>query len=487
MTRGRSLENDLKFILNNPRYSDLKIKCSDSTTTSQHLHASRILLAARSEVFDRLLFNGMLETTQNEINFPDMSTSSMEIVLEFLYTGKIEENNLSSCNIVNAFDAANYFLLEDLEKILFTFLEKLLDQGNFDRLDAIKLLDSTLQKNHATQQNRLQLLLCEFLGKEPLGNIEDNNFSAEMLEVFLLNTLKSEEYFSMEEYTLFSWVMNFSANQVSSDARRLYSDLLPDLSSLNKDVVSHKAGVDHLKDDQNKKLHLSVIEKAKPFLSHINLNFIPMKILAAIIQPLEIFPPNRVIEAFSHHVLSKEAEKVRRGTPFIKLAWDSFNCGRSLTFNSDNTVVEARKDPKLQQCVRTSDPISGPIVYKWMVVIHKSLPQTRAWVGVCAEEMINYSMFLGVQKNSWGISSQGEYWNHDQAPIRESFEFGTGDEIKIEVDLIQKSLKFILNGTEVYKPSRCDFLPEKVYPAVSLGSSGRFRIAKVGNSQSKKG
>src|SRR2546423_7788595 len=83
MTRGYSLEQDLKLLINNPKYSDIEISCQDE----KKLHACRAILAARSEVLDRLLYNGMKETYENKISFPKINSSGMEIILEYTYTG----------------------------------------------------------------------------------------------------------------------------------------------------------------------------------------------------------------------------------------------------------------------------------------------------------------------------------------------------------------------------------------------------------------
>src|SRR5947207_1090874 len=60
MTRGHSLEQDLSLLINNPKYSDIEILCKDD----KKLHGCRAILAARSEVFDRLLYNAPQETLQ---------------------------------------------------------------------------------------------------------------------------------------------------------------------------------------------------------------------------------------------------------------------------------------------------------------------------------------------------------------------------------------------------------------------------------------
>jgi hypothetical protein len=50
MTRGYSLEKDLRLLVNNPKYSDIEILCEDEGK----LHSCKAILATRSEVFDRI-------------------------------------------------------------------------------------------------------------------------------------------------------------------------------------------------------------------------------------------------------------------------------------------------------------------------------------------------------------------------------------------------------------------------------------------------
>src|SRR5436190_11081000 len=112
MTRGYSLEQDLRLLINNPKYSDIEILCEDE----KKLHGSRAILAARSEVFDRLLYNGMKESYENQISFPKINSSIMEIILEYVYTGSINEESFNKDNVVEAFYAADYFQLPGFQK-----------------------------------------------------------------------------------------------------------------------------------------------------------------------------------------------------------------------------------------------------------------------------------------------------------------------------------------------------------------------------------
>src|SRR3954447_6521419 len=65
MTRGYSLEHDLRLLINNPKYSDLEILCEGE----KKLYGCKAILAARSEVFDNLLYNGMKESYENKFLF----------------------------------------------------------------------------------------------------------------------------------------------------------------------------------------------------------------------------------------------------------------------------------------------------------------------------------------------------------------------------------------------------------------------------------
>src|ERR1043165_8788329 len=114
MTRGYSLEQDFKILVNNPKCSDIEILCGDD----EILHGCRAILAARSEMFNGLLYNGMRESYENKISFLEINSSGMEIVLEYTYTGSVKEESLTKDNVVEAFHAADYFQLPGLQDFI---------------------------------------------------------------------------------------------------------------------------------------------------------------------------------------------------------------------------------------------------------------------------------------------------------------------------------------------------------------------------------
>src|SRR5215469_14965310 len=122
MMRGHSLEKDLILLLNNPKYSDIEILCENE----EKLYGCRAILAARSEVFDRLLYNGMKESYEKQISFPTINSSGMEVILEYIYTGSIKEEFLTKDNIVETYYASDYFQLPDLQKLIMKTVKNIL-------------------------------------------------------------------------------------------------------------------------------------------------------------------------------------------------------------------------------------------------------------------------------------------------------------------------------------------------------------------------
>ena len=163
MMRGYSLAQDLRFLINNPKYSDIEILCGDE----KKLYGCRAILAARSEVFDRLLYNGMKESYETQISFPKINSVGMEIVLEYTYTGSVKEESLTKDNIIESFYAADYFQLPDLQdfimKVFKNTLKKNLTENYSPELlskvaDTMPLSDDNILLNFLGRESRREIL-----------------------------------------------------------------------------------------------------------------------------------------------------------------------------------------------------------------------------------------------------------------------------------------------------------------------------------------
>src|SRR5437762_2676536 len=113
--RGKSLENDLRALLNDERSFDISLKCSDGVT----LHACKNILSTRSDVFNNLIFNkSKSKENIKNIKFNKISSDVMKVILEFLYTSNIKKVDLTIKDFVEMYYAANCFKLIELQKIL---------------------------------------------------------------------------------------------------------------------------------------------------------------------------------------------------------------------------------------------------------------------------------------------------------------------------------------------------------------------------------
>src|SRR2546430_638430 len=167
MMRGDSLEQDLKLLINNPKYSDIEILCEDG----KKFYCCRAILAARSDVFDGLLYNGMKESYENQISFPTICSSGMEIILEYTYTGLIKEESLTKDNIIEAFYAADYFQLPDLQDCIMKIVKNTLEKyyTNYAENYSPELLTKIVEIMPLSEDNILLNLLVEAVASMTLN------------------------------------------------------------------------------------------------------------------------------------------------------------------------------------------------------------------------------------------------------------------------------------------------------------------------------
>src|ERR1700722_9450828 len=187
MTRGYSLEKDLRLLLNNPRYSDIEILCEDE----KKLYGCRAILAARSEVFDRLFYNGMKESYENQISFPKINSAGMEIILEYTYTGSIKEESLTKDNTIEVFYAADYFQLQGLQDFIMKTLKNMLEKDNTENY-LPELLSKFAGEMPSTENNILLDLLVKAVATIPLNTIEFGRLSISGLHYLLSCTHEKE-------------------------------------------------------------------------------------------------------------------------------------------------------------------------------------------------------------------------------------------------------------------------------------------------------
>ena len=97
------------------------------TKDGKEFKGHRNVLSAASPFFSKLLQSNMKENREGIVRFKEISGAVMEDVLEFIYTGSVEETQANSKDLIVA---ANYLLIPELKKLSGRFLEQQMAKSN---------------------------------------------------------------------------------------------------------------------------------------------------------------------------------------------------------------------------------------------------------------------------------------------------------------------------------------------------------------------
>jgi len=89
MKQNRML--DFQPLLADPKHSDIVLKCGDTT-----FHCHKVILAASSVVFDRMLDQNMQEAQMGEVDIFDVDPDTLKQMLEFIYTEQVEDETYTA-------------------------------------------------------------------------------------------------------------------------------------------------------------------------------------------------------------------------------------------------------------------------------------------------------------------------------------------------------------------------------------------------------
>ncbi|CAG8465717.1 17549_t:CDS:1 [Rhizophagus irregularis] len=468
MTRGYSLEQDLRVLINNPKYSDIEILCEDE----KKLHGCRAILAARSEVFDRLLYNGMKESYDKQISFPKINSAGMEIILEYIYTGSIKEESLTKDNMIESFYAADYFQLTELQNFIMKTFNNTLEENCTENYSP-ELLSKFAAKFPLSEDNIFLNLLVEAVAVIPLNNIEFGRLSIAGLQYLLSCTNEKKNPFATPEYEVFRYSAILAAKQVSNDAHKTLMERLPTFEQIEKVVDS--AQVDN--DDKLIINRQNVASELDPLVEYVDFIRIDGQILADIIEPLGIIPAKIILDVYRQKArLYKSELSNTRGIPITicsKYVWDESECGSNALIEDNGKIVYLKSSTSSWRNVRAKMILEGKRIIEWDVIMEKAC--VDAWVGVCAPENLSYEFFAGRQPTGWVLGTNGYCANSNKGIIYCS-SFGDGTRITVHLDMNKRTCSFTVNGTKYPEVSAWNNLPSKLYPVVSFNYPARLRI-----------
>lgn len=112
---SEKLHLDFKTLLISNKDSDLTIKVK-----GREFNVHRIILRARSSVFDSMLSHDLKENKEGVITIEDCEPDIFEEFLHFVYSGEIQ--NINSGNVCGLYYAADKYNIQYLKKICVNFL-----------------------------------------------------------------------------------------------------------------------------------------------------------------------------------------------------------------------------------------------------------------------------------------------------------------------------------------------------------------------------
>ncbi|RIB03327.1 hypothetical protein C2G38_2288311 [Gigaspora rosea] len=118
----------LKEYFNNERFSDIIFKFD----CGSQLYVSKLVLASRSTYFN-IMFNGeWIESKSSIIHIKDVEYKIFKIIIYFLYTGTLEDDELTFDTLVNIYTEADMREIEELIKVVIFRVAEMVNKDNWD-------------------------------------------------------------------------------------------------------------------------------------------------------------------------------------------------------------------------------------------------------------------------------------------------------------------------------------------------------------------
>ena len=102
-------------------FNDVAIKVQNKT-----FPANRMVLSCYSKFFEKTFQVEMKEKYENSVTIHNISTKSMQAIMDFIYTGKIVINNE---NVMGLLSGADYLFVDEVKQYCFAFLASVLNIG----------------------------------------------------------------------------------------------------------------------------------------------------------------------------------------------------------------------------------------------------------------------------------------------------------------------------------------------------------------------
>ncbi|XP_042206116.1 BTB/POZ domain-containing protein 9-like isoform X2 [Homarus americanus] len=178
-----NLAHDIGALYLNDEYSDVTLQVN-----GQIFRAHKVILAARSQYFRALLFGGLRESHQAEVEIKDTNLTAFKVLLKYIYTGWVSLSSEKEETVLEILGLAHQYGFEDLESAVCDYLK-----------DALCIANICVIYDMASLYNLTNLkTVCEdFMDKNALPILNHESFYA--LSPDLLNVVRPTSLISPDQ------------------------------------------------------------------------------------------------------------------------------------------------------------------------------------------------------------------------------------------------------------------------------------------------
>ncbi|XP_071526505.1 BTB/POZ domain-containing protein 9-like isoform X2 [Panulirus ornatus] len=251
-----NLAHDIGALYLNDEYSDVTLQVNGQT-----FRAHKVILAARSQYFRALLFGGLRESHQAEVEIKDTNLTAFKVLLKYIYTGLVSLSSEKEETVLEILGLAHQYGFEDLESAICDYLK-----------DALCIANVCVIYDIASLYNLTNLkAVCEdFMDKNALPILSHESFYS--LSPSALKSIIGRDSFCAPEVHIFQGVHEWVER--------------------NSDLTQ---------------------EQTQEILSQIRLPLISLSDLLNIVRPTSLISPDQILDALKAKNESRDMDLKYRG------------------------------------------------------------------------------------------------------------------------------------------------------------------------------
>ncbi|XP_064490258.1 BTB/POZ domain-containing protein 9-like [Ornithodoros turicata] len=236
-----------------PDYSDITL-----VVENVRLPAHKVILASCSDYFRALLFGGMRESKQKEVELLDAPLRAFQLLLKYIYTGQLNLSGLKEDAVLEVLELAHQYGFVELESGVSSYLERILGVRNVCRI---------YDRASLYQLKALAAVCRAFVDRHALNILHTDTFYS--LSPAALKEMIGRDSFCAPEVDIFRAVCEW---------------------------VYHNPGVD-----------------PAPILQQVRLSLMSLPDLLNVVRPTGLVCPNTILDAIKARTESRDADLRYRG------------------------------------------------------------------------------------------------------------------------------------------------------------------------------